>query len=195
MRTFLGIDLHSTEKILEIQNLIVNKYGLNEHYVRPIPKNNLHITLKFLGEISDDQVKVIISKLQNLKFNSFEARFVSVDCFPNCINPNIIWLKLEDQCIKQINTLYRLVSESLASEEYFKLESRDASEVEKFDFNPHLTIFRIKRKTPFQKYFNFSHDNIYYNTEIDQVKLKKSTLTSGGPIYSDLITIEAASRK
>lgn len=194
MRTFVAIDLHDTEKIVDIQNMVIKKNGFNITDIRPTHKDNLHITLKFLGDVPDDQVKEIITTLQNLKFESFEARFTDIGCFPNPIVPRIIWLKLDDQCIKQINDLYHIVIKLLKTVKDINIESPDSTADEKFEFAPHLTIFRVKYRQHFAKPLNFTHDNISYNTEIDRIKLKKSILTSRGPIYSDLITIEATSR-
>lgn len=195
MRTFIAVDLHNTEKIVDIQNLIVKKHEFNLKDVRPIHQNNLHLTLKFLGDVTDDQVKEIIRALQTLRFESFEARFVAVGCFPNSVDPRIIWLKLDDQCIKQIDGLYHLVMKLLNPVKDIKIEPQNSAGGEKFEFTPHLTIFRVKHRLHFEKPLSFAHHNISYDTKIDQIKLKKSILTSGGPIYSDLITIEAASRK
>jgi 2'-5' RNA ligase len=194
MRTFVAVDLHNTEKIIDIQNMIVKKHCFNINHIRPIHKDNLHITLKFLGDVIDDQVKEIITILQNLRFESFEARFTDIGCFPNSIDPRIIWLKLDNECIKQINGLYHIVIKLLNTVKDIRIEPPDSTGDEKFEFNPHLTIFRVKRHQRFEKPLNFAHDSISYNTEIDQIKLKKSILTPGGPIYSDLITIEATSR-
>lgn len=193
MRTFVAIDLHNTEKIVDIQNRIVKEHNFNVDDIRPIHKDNLHLTLKFLGVVSNDQVKEIITALQNLRFVSFEARFIDIGCFPNSIDPRIIWLKLDDRCIKQIDSLYHVVTKLLNSVKDIKIKQYFGAD-EKFEFTPHLTIFRVKHRQRFEKPLNFAHDNISYSTEIDRIKLKKSILTSGGPIYSDLITIEATSR-
>lgn len=194
MRTFVGVDLHDTEKIVDIQNMVIKKHSFNINNIRPTHKDNLHITLKFLGDVPDDQVKEIITTLHNLKFESFEARFTDIGCFPNSIVPRIIWLKLADKCIKQIDDLYHIVIKLLKMVKNIKIESPDPTADEKFEFAPHLTIFRVKHRQHFEKPLNFTHDNISYNTEIDRIKLKKSVLTSRGPIYSDLVTIEANSR-
>jgi len=194
MRTFVAVDLHNTEKIVDIQNMIVKKHGININDIRPIHKDNLHLTLKFLGDVADDQVREIITTLQNLRFESFEAKFTEIGCFPNSTDPRIVWLKLDDQCTKQIDELYHIVIKLLNTIKDLKIEAPDSTGDKKFEFTPHLTIFRVKHRQRFKKPLNFTHDNISYNTEIDRIKLKKSILTSGGPIYSDLITIEATSR-
>jgi len=59
-------------------------------------------------------------------------------------------------------------------------------------FKPHITIFRVKNKvsdmTDELAKFN---SKIFGTQQISQIKLKKSTLTPSGPIYEDLVVVEA----
>lgn len=195
MRIFIAVDLHNTEKIASLQDLIINQHKFHAQYFRPIPQDNLHLTIKFLGETTDAYVEEIITNLQYLRFESFEVRFVTIGCFPNCTNPRIIWLGLDDKSIKELNNLYHIVMKLLKEAKGVSIESQFYTHSEKDGFIPHLTIFRANRHIRLLKPLDFNHNNIYYNTNIDEIKLKKSILTSEGPIYSDLLTIEANLRK
>lgn len=195
MRTFIAVDLHNTQKITGLQDLIMNQLKFNADYFRPISQDNLHLTIRFLGETNDAQVEEIITNLQYLRFESFEARFVAIGCFPNCTNPRIIWLGLDDKSIKELDNLYHIVMKLLKLVKGVSIESPSYTLSERDGFIPHLTIFRANRHIRLLKPLEFNHDDVYYNTNIDEIKLKKSILTSEGPIYSDLLTIEANLRK
>ena len=52
MRLFIAIDVNNIN-IEKFQNYLIKKFNFNSRHVRPIQKNNLHITIKFLGEKTD----------------------------------------------------------------------------------------------------------------------------------------------
>lgn len=191
MRIFVAIDIPRVAKIIHIQNQIMKQYEFDRHYVRLINKYNLHLTIMFLGEKTDFEVREIIFNLESLTFDPFEIRFANIGCFPKNSDPRVIWLGLDNQSSKKLNDLFDAISKLLKKDIGYGKETQHDSSEEKSVYVPHLTIFRINRHFKGRISFdpNFQFD--LFKDEINQIKLKQSMLTANGPIYSDLFTINA----
>ncbi|MBI2670875.1 RNA 2',3'-cyclic phosphodiesterase [Candidatus Woesearchaeota archaeon] len=173
MRTFISIEIprEIKDKIVNTQNDL-KKLDIDATY--PF-KKNIHVTLLFLGEKTDDRIKEIKERLFILKFNKFTVELKGLGAFPNLNRINVVWIGsnsneliyLNDAICKQIN------------------QKNDK------DFSVHLTITRIKSSKNIDKIRDFIKQNRDINFGSFEVKsfvLKKSTLTSSGPIYEDLET-------
>jgi len=135
---------------------------------------NLHLTLKFLGEIDDSMLEEVRKKLNEIKFDVFEAKLGKIGIFHLKGKPRIVWIKVEG---KEIYELQKKIDDAL--KDLFKKEER---------FMSHLTIARIKYvrdKSGFdEKISKIAVDKIKF--KIKEFKLKSSELKSIGPIYRDL---------
>lgn len=191
MRIFVAIDIPKVEKIINIQNQILKHYEFDLHHVRLINKYNLHLTIMFLGEKTDLEVREIISNLKNLTFDPFEIKFTNIGCFPKNSNPRVIWLGLDNQSSKKLNDLFDSILKLLEKCIGDGKETQNDFSKEISVYVPHLTLFRINRyfkgRLDFDPTFQFD----LFKDEISQIKLKQSMLTADGPIYSDLFTINA----
>ncbi len=172
MRTFISIDipekLHS--KIKNIQRALPKFTG------RMTELKDMHLTLKFLGEVSEDKIGEIKKCLKTIKLKKFHAKLSEIGVFSeHCIK--IIWLGIEgteefqkaiDNCLKHL----------------FQLETR---------FMSHLTIARVKHiNKKYQKEFLEKINKLRLNEEflVDKFKLKKSELFRSGSQYKDLEVYE-----
>lgn len=191
MRTFIAIDIPSVDKIVHLQHMIMKQFEFDKFNLRPTAKDNFHLTIKFLGEINDSEIKYIIENLRDLKFEPFQIRFISAGCFPNSDNPRVIWLGLDKPSTEKLNNLYNIISKLLdrINKSIDKLQNHTAEE--KSAFVPHLTIFRPRQHLKTYKPFDPNLLNVSHVDEVKHIKLKKSVLTPGGPIYSDLLIIDA----
>src|SRR3989344_6773166 len=107
MRLFVGIDLpldikdyfYNLQKELKKDNLAKIKW---------VSKKNLHLTLKFLGDVSN--VNLIVDALKNIKFFKFNIKLDSLGYFPSGSKIKIIWVGLKDD--KIFIQLQKLIDES-----------------------------------------------------------------------------------
>ncbi len=195
MRIFVAIDINKVG-VEKIQNYLSNKYKFNSRNVKPIKKENLHITIKFLGEKTDLETKDIISDLKRIRFDSFKILFDKMGVFPHRRSPRIIWLGLDDQSNKKLNDVHSQINDVL--KEYDNgnniSEPRDSSGNQKFF--PHLTIFRIHNNHMIPNFLSSPSDRLISGEEeeVNTISLKKSTITSNGSVYSDLLYINANKR-
>ncbi len=158
MRYFIAIDIPDElkEEIREFQKTL--PFGLK--LVKP---ENIHITLKFLGDVDE---KEIISKLEGIEIEQFESKTIEIGFFPKKNYARVIWLGLEDN---EITDIVR------------KIETR--LNLTKEDFIPHITIARSK--IPLRNLeINFKPEK---TIKINKITLYSSELTPKGPIYKKVV--------
>jgi len=171
-RCFIALELprEAIDYIEQVQGLIKKK---NLFYGKFTDPENLHLTLKFLGEIPEEKVKKVQEELRKVKISSFEAKLDELGFFSEH-SFRIVWMKLAG---KQVWDLQLEVDK--LTKEMFPEEER---------FMSHITIARIKKvidKKIFLEYIkNMKIKPIKF--KISQFVLKKSELKPEGPIYSDI---------
>lgn len=169
MRVFVAVDIPKgvMEDLKEIQ-----KY-LREAELKPV--KDFHLTLKFLGEVSEPRVEEVKEALKQIKFKSFKAQLTEIGVFPNPNYVRVVWVGVSPE---DFISLQKQVDNSL-EKLGFKKDNR---------FHPHLTLARVKfvkDKENFKKIFgNIKIEKREF--EVNEFKLIKSTLTREGPIYEDL---------
>ena len=108
MRTFLAVEIepYIKNKIEESQEIIADSESSNIKFVEV---ENIHLTLKFFGEIDEDkleQITDIINKtLKNYK--EYTIKVVNIGAFPNIYNPRVIWTGIKDKN----NTTIKLIED------------------------------------------------------------------------------------
>jgi 2'-5' RNA ligase len=174
----VAIEIENQE-VLDSINEVQSKLKIK---AKPISTKNIHFTLFFIGEVSDSLAKKIQEVLESIEFQSFEISIRGVGVFPNPNFPRIIWVGADDEGGKKLSELASIVEEKLSNMGF----QNDKP------FKPHVTIFRVKNKIG-----NISDELKKLEThsfgvqKISEIKFKKSVLTSGGPIYSDLQVVKA----
>jgi 2'-5' RNA ligase len=148
--------------------------------VKWVEKENMHLTLRFFGDITDEQVETAtrcMKELSQIK-SAFGARLVTVGAFPSPSRARVIWVGVDEG--KE-----RLVDIATTLEERFAkagLGQADKS------FSPHLTIGRVRipGKNPELEEAIRALTLSQGEFMIDALTLTKSELTPRGPIYSPL---------
>ena len=135
---------------------------------------NLHVTLKFLGEIEKERVEEIRERLKKIEFKDMELRMERLGIFKIRGSPRVVWIKIAG---KEIFELQKRVDECLKG--LFEKEE---------GFESHLTIARVKYvedKKGFLDYISkIGIKEIKFN--VKSFKLMKSELRRNGPFYSTI---------
>ena len=173
IRTFIAIDFPDeiVKEVARLQSLI-SKIKFTGKLTE---LENLHLTLKFLGEIDKEKLEKVRYALQKIKFSAFEAQLANTGIFCHRGKPSIVWIKVGG---KGIFDLQSKIDESMA-ECKFEKEKR---------FMSHVTIARIKyvkaKKEFKEKILKMSVKNLKF--EVNKFKLIKSKLESQGPLYETI---------
>lgn len=173
MRIFIEIDLPQEIKdyLFQLQKQIGDKSAK----IRWVAKKYLHLNLKFIGEISEEQLYDVKKKLEKVEFNKFKVSLDKIGFFPANDYIRVIWIGLKPE--QDVIRLQQKIDGNLIG--LFPGDQR---------FQAHLTLGRVKfvkNKNDFVEKFNKIEVNPI-EFEIDEFKLMKSTLTKDGPIYEVL---------
>ena len=177
VRSFLAIEIESRLK----DNIakVTQEFKKIDSDIKFVSNENLHLTLKFFGNIDDFQLKQIKSSISLVlrDFNMFNIKLGGVGAFPNKNHIKVIWIGMEDNEI-----LYEL--QFRLDDEFAKLGFNKEK-----NFKSHLTIGRMKtgkNKNKVKKIIEKNENIIIGDFSVKSICLKKSNLTPSGPIYETL---------
>lgn len=174
MRAFFAIDL-PTEHHDSIRDTLKNLRKIPQfNHVRWVKPENLHITLRFLGDINNEQYECIVeqTKIALQNFSNFTITLSSILLFPSAKKPHVLILKTEPL---NILTPLALLLDKIAINCGIPGENRP--------FAPHLTLARLPPKKHLEL-DNSKTPNISFAA--NTVKLIQSELTDKGAIYTTL---------
>lgn len=142
----------------------------------------IHLTLKFLGNISEEQVTDLESRLKPAAeaVGPFEVEVAGVGVFPHLTRPRVIWAGVRPS--GALTELQQQV-ESAVTEAGFEKEKRA--------FRPHLTLFRLKstrNRDNLVRYLSRSETPRFGKFQAREFHLFQSKLKPGGAEYSKLIS-------
>ena len=182
MRAFITIDLIPSirEKISYIQQ-ILKGCDLNVRWVNP---DNVHLTLKFLGEINEESLEQIKKIMTDVAEGSKEIKtsLESFGFFPNERKPRVFFVSTTSQ-----ETL-----KSIADELEDKLQDLGFKKESKF--KSHITLARIKSIQNIDCLKEKIKDiDLGENLPVNEIILYESTLTPEGPIYDVIFKARFAS--
>ncbi len=178
----IKLELEKLEK--EINDLFPSE--LNRGMIRWLKKDNLHITLLFIGWVKEEEIiqtcQIAKKVAQNKK--NFSLRFKKV-CYgpPKKIPPRLIWIELEKK------------PELLELAEELKKETAKAGilrKIEKREFSPHITLARIKtwqwRKIEPEERPEIERE-ISLDFEVNSIEIMESKLKKSGAEYNIIESI------
>ncbi|MBI4163631.1 MAG: RNA 2',3'-cyclic phosphodiesterase [Candidatus Aenigmarchaeota archaeon] len=176
MRLFVGVDIPEgfRKKIADIQEQI----GSKNAEIRFMEPKNLHYTLKFLGDVEEDnfeEVKNLLS-ITSRGFEKFTASICNLGYFGSGNYVRVLWLGM-DKGKEEFVKLAGVVDKKLS---YIKKED--------FEPSPHLTIGRVsfvKDKTKLLEQLKRFNGVKIGSFVVDEIKLKQSVLSPKGPTYKD----------
>ena len=167
-RLFIAVDLPETIK----ENLESMSFGIpGAKWVSP---EQLHLTIRFIGEVDGSLFRDIRDILDEITFASFSLQLKGVGYFPPRGTPRVLWVGLEKS---QLLLLLRKKIDTALLRARVEPEGRK--------FSPHITLARLKN-SPVQKIANFLSGNGLFSQEpfqVEDFKLYSSTLTPKGAFH------------
>ncbi len=174
-RTFIAIKIEAGALLLDV--LDVCRKELSGERIRWVRPDNIHITLKFLGDTLPEQLSGITNAIRQTVVDhpAFSLKFKGIGVFRNLKNPRVLWMGIESSTalseIKQ-DLDYNLQPFG------FETESRE--------FRPHLTLGRIKylgNVSGMEHLLSRFKDQEFQLSEINDIIYYESILKPSGPEY------------
>jgi len=178
MRIFIGIKFDKTtiEKISQSLKPF-KEFPTPIRWVKP---ENVHLTLKFIGEVNEEkkiQIEEVLSKI-SFQADSVEISISGFGKFGQREDLNIFWAGIKNN--PELNSIYNQIEKALSNININR-ETRS--------FKPHLTLGRNKKKFDFKSFFSIIEkytDLSIVTFTVDKFQIFKSTLSSQGPVYTIL---------
>jgi len=146
----------------------------------------LHLTLRFLGEIPQPTVEEVKNAMDAVHFPSFDVEFSGLGAFPSLKRINVVWVGIK-QGQEQLSEIFRQLEPKLR---------QIGLPPDNKGFSPHLTIARTRSglsREALAGYVSSMADQDFGKIPIRAVRLKKSTLTPKGPIYTTIHEVPSSS--
>jgi 2'-5' RNA ligase len=178
IRSFIAFDLENQsvlKRIAEAQALLI-KTGAD---LKPVQPENIHVTLRFLGNISSGMADGIFEDMKKVQFIPFSINLHGLGAFPDVKYPRVCWAGITEGA-NQLRGIFTQLEPCLRARG-FAPELRG--------FSPHLTIARVrsgKNKAELANCIRMNAEYDFGQISASCLRLKKSDLTPKGPIYSTL---------
>jgi 2'-5' RNA ligase len=145
--------------------------------VKAVEDENIHITLKFLGEITEVRTAQVADLIRGIAFKPFTLNFHGVGVFPAPSRPSVVWVGVSGEASEMLAVFTELEKGLKAL----------GFEPERRPFQPHVTLCRVRsgrNRAQLAEALKGMEDEEFGPLIVEHISLKKSVLTRRGPIYS-----------
>lgn len=182
MRAFIAIEL--SKEIRDSLSHLQEQLKVSQADVKWVSPQNIHLTLKFLGEVDESKLEKTGEILETLKTDKppFYIRLSSVGAFPKTNYPRVIWVGI-DKGDSETKVIAKFLEAKIA-----KL----GIPVEDRAFSSHITIGRVRSGLNREGLVKKLNESVNYfaganlEFQVEKITLFKSTLTPKGPVYEIL---------
>jgi 2'-5' RNA ligase len=178
IRSFIAFDLSNdsvVNRIATAQKMIMQTNA----DVKLVEPKNIHVTVRFLGEIDQEMVEKIYGAMKNIKFTPFNFQLTGLGVFPTVNYPRVVWAGITDGAT-QLKSIWEQLEPQLHELGFIP---------EPEGFTPHLTIARVRSGANKQRLVDLVQRQENYdfgNIRGDCLRLKKSVLSAKGPAYTTI---------
>ncbi len=178
LRCFIAVDIGDTQ-VLNNLRAFGKALTATGATVKLVEAQNLHVTLRFLGNVSRSRVEEVGQLLDEIKFSPFEVELRGVGVFPNLRRVNVVWVGITRGDAELIHVFTQLDT---------KLQAVGFTS-DRRGFTPHITVARVssgRQREALVEVVSAWRDREFGVFGVDAIQLKRSVLTPRGPIYSTL---------
>ncbi len=178
IRSFVAIELGEPlrEKVARLRE----SSGLGLEPLRWVDAKNVHLTLKFLGDVEEDIVPGVLERLGEAcgDVAPFDMTLSGLGSFPPGRPPRVVWVGVaEEGGAENVRRLASRIDKSLEPLGF---------ERERAEARPHVTLARAKDGARRVSLERASATGVVGSARVESVALKASRLTPSGPVYSTL---------
>src|SRR3989339_138077 len=178
IRSFLAFDIENDA----VRNLLAKAQAMlfqTGSDVKLVETENIHVTMRFLGEINTGMVEKIFAEMKKIQFTPFDVHIKGIGVFPNLHYPRVVWAGITEGA-DQLRSIFNQIEPQLRGLG-FAPDSKG--------FSPHLTIARVRsgrNKAQLAEFITKNADYEFGTIKAECFRLKKSALSPKGPTYSTL---------
>ena len=179
----MSIDLDDPQILSKIESVTSSLKALGGD-LKPVEGENIHLTLKFLGNVSSAKLGEVKKALSQVKFQPFQVEIKGAGAFPNLKRMNVIWVGI-DQGWTEVQQIYEQTETNL-HQIGFSRETRP--------FSPHITIARVRsprKSDETAAFLGHLSEESFGSFTAEHVRLKQSVLSPSGPTYSTMFAVNA----
>lgn len=178
IRSFMAFDIANDDvrrNLSSAQSLLIQT-GAD---LKLVETGNIHVTMRFLGDISPSIVDRIFEEMKKLQFVAFNVQIKGLGVFPSLSYPRVVWAGITEG-VDQLRGIFDQLEPRLRGLGF----APDAK-----GFSPHLTIARVRsgrNKAQLADFVKGNANREFGIIKAECLRLKKSELSPRGPTYSDL---------
>ena len=147
--------------------------------IKLVERENLHFTVKFLGEIPESMVEEIDRRIGTLRLPKMEVDVRGLGAFPDGRRPRVVWAGVAPNDLATVSGSGQKVIDALEG----------IGESDERGFHPHITVARVRSPRNHEALVALLREcsvKDFGRTPITALKLKSSSLTPNGPTYRDV---------
>jgi 2'-5' RNA ligase len=178
IRSFLSFDIDNPavrNKLAKTQALVVQ----TDADVKLVETENIHVTMRFLGDISLSVVDKVFEEMKTVQFVPFNIQLKGVGVFPSLSYPRVVWAGITEGT-NELRSIYEQLEPRLRGLGF---------EADDHGFSPHLTIARVRsgrNKAQLADFVRANAELDFGPIKAECLRLKRSVLSPRGPTYSTL---------
>ena len=182
------VALRPSEEVVEYIATLIDQLRGHRASVRWVERDNLHLTLRFLGEITSEQVQTVRgAMLEENRLGRLQMRLSGLGAFPTMRSPKVLWTGVEPRNREDADALAHLHGRAERWARAAGLEPENRR------FSPHVTIGRVKM--PLERMRELMEDLggrtcVSPWCTVERVLLVESELTPHGARYTDVAEVE-----
>ncbi len=185
LRTFIAIEIPPDIQDAISEQTATLRRVLARPLVRWVPVRNIHLTLKFLGDVSPANIELLCQMLltETAQHPPFDIEIGNLGVFPDRKRPRVLWIGV--QAPEALHALQRGIEAAAALLGY---------EPERRPFSPHLTIGRVNQRLTgeerqrVREALGNTHVGSLGRAVVEAVHLFRSDLKPGGAVYTPLFS-------
>ena len=178
IRSFLAFDIENDtvrNRLAKAQALLVQT-GAD---VKLVETENIHVTMRFLGDINVGMSEKIFAEMKKIQFTPFNVQIKGIGVFPNLHYPRVVWAGITEGA-DQLRGIFSQLEPQLRGLGFAPDDK---------GFSPHLTIARVRSGRNKAQLAEFVDENAGFDfgaIRAECLRLKRSVLSPKGPTYSTL---------
>jgi RNA 2',3'-cyclic 3'-phosphodiesterase len=183
VRSFVSIDLDDEQILSKVESIMSSLKSIGGDF-KPVERENIHLTLKFLGNVTSSRLSEVKKALTGVRFQPFQLEIKGAGAFPSLKRMNVIWIGIGEGWTR-VQQIFEQ-TETILHGQGFSRETRP--------FSPHITIARVRssrKKDETAAFLGHLSEESLGIFKAQHVRLKQSVLSPSGPTYSTLLEVNA----